>query len=1660
MQKQAVFKIKGMSRDLSESAFNSQHAYENMNMRIMATTENTLLSLVNEKGTKSLIINGLPENTILGEPVGMVTLNDEIVVFSQDFLFSTEDKQDKIYHIWLEEDTVKGELLYEGNLNFNQQYPIEGIGYYENENIKKIYWTDNLNSPRYINIATSLENRAKWTNNSFEFVKDLNLQEEIDIIKSTKEYGEFPSGVIQYVFTYYNQYGDESNIFKTSDLYYTSFESRGGSPEEKVTNSFKITLKYTDENFDHLRIYSIFRTSLDDTPIVKIVTDQPIKTKNIIRLEGENLPIPEIGGVQQVTLTDLDNLYTVNNYDGAVKPLKNQPFYVTESYGGYIPSDGFIFHIYDLEITNLNYLVDDGLKKAFYCVLSEPGPQVEVVCRRYMEVLMDVIVRRKEDDLYPEDLELKTFNWSNQIVFVDDGIKGSIIDPTRLLYIGGEKLIVGTLNQKDNTLFLGNIELKRSLISDTIKNYFLTQLENLRYTNDFKTVDSSRPTGYYNHYNSLKYNSKELKSFKYQEWYRFGVQFQHKNGKWSEPVYIGDKKNLIPIDSNFEEQSVVKLPTAELNNISSSMVNNLISNNYIKIRPVIVYPSLNDREVICQGILAPTVYNVEDRFTNSPFAQSSWFIRPNAPFDYNKSLQYNYLYTFVIGDNYSVQKGDTYTHNGETYVIYSYTYTPSIKEVVCTGLDPTQPVSTPPLSNGGLTKSSGSGSSTITFLSYSEKYIQDWENLGSTPFPSINSKWGFFDNESNFDIINCIKSGALPEFRHNHPIPSNNKRNAEIQCIWKPPTNPYISDFQETTKNTFLNENAEHFFIDQSILTFHSPDIEFDDSLSNQDSSSWKLRIVGLVPITSNIGDIDIQTSTPQFDLDSTGFYKETIGSQNISRAGSKSLMSGFFWIDKLSDATVSSNNYPWGFMVYPWHRNGSLNNAANKTDVVRPAMLEKKKLSNLKFSYHTSYYTNESIWRAEVINSQVNTGISDVVIFNSNEVSLVKIPAPLNSGLEDIIYYGNVDKIVNISRYDDVGSPIAHQSKKYGYPIIVSGENIPGDTDKKVFENGTTLNHINAATTTYTGTDSVRIKYKSSPHAVIALNYTSGGVQRVLPTIYDWNPSNPSIKWGVNFAQTTNAKPFWRNTTTGVSQEILNSPATKDNNKAVNISYGFLWMGELYNDGVTEDTRFGGKTQEALENNNWLPCGDSVELIQNQQCSVKWIEGDTFYQRYDHLKTYPFTQEDQNSVIDIISFMVETRINLDGRYDRNRGLLSNLNINPTNFNLRNKVYDQKNNFFNYRSVNSERLNLDKFPNTITWTLSKTAGELIDNWTNITLANVLDLDGDRGELRAIKRFNNELIAFQDRGISNILFNSRTQISTADGVPIEIANSNKVDGKRYISTTAGCKNKWSIVETPTGLYFIDGFGKNIYQFNGQLTNISDNHGFHSWTSSKITTDVWDPYTFKGFVTYYDRINKDVFFISKDECLAFSESLGCFTSFYNYEKVPFFANLGSRGFWLTRTKNQDDPGELVFLYGHNEGKYNHFFDAYKSYYTTVIVNQDPLNDKIFNTLEFRSDYFQDGGGIPPSYFYDPWYTFDELHTWNEYQSGKASLTTMPLNRPTNLKRKFNVWRANIPRDSTNKRDRMRSPWLYLKLMKKESEGEIGKQILHDLVVSYFI
>jgi hypothetical protein len=78
----------------------------------------------------------------------------------------------------------------------------------------------------------------------------------------------------------------------------------------------------------------------------------------------------------------------------------------------------------------------------------------------------------------------------------------------------------------------------------------------------------------------------------------------------------------------------------------------------------------------------------------------------------------------------------------------------------------------------------------------------------------------------------------------------------------------------------------------------------------------------------------------------------------------------------------------------------------------------------------------------------------------------------------------------------------------------------------------------------------------------------------------------------------------------------------------------------------------------------------------------VHETEGDTYYQRWDCLKTYPTTTEDEtNKVVDITSFMVESHKNLDERTDSNRDLY-NIMSRPENFNLFNSVYDTAPNIF------------------------------------------------------------------------------------------------------------------------------------------------------------------------------------------------------------------------------------------------------------------------------------------------------------------------------------------------------------------------------------------
>lgn len=500
----------------------------------------------------------------------------------------------------------------------------------------------------------------------------------------------------------------------------------------------------------------------------------------------------------------------------------------------------------------------------------------------------------------------------------------------------------------------------------------------------------------------------------------------------------------------------------------------------------------------------------------------------------------------------------------------------------------------------------------------------------------------------------------------------------------------------------------------------------------------------------------------------------------------------------------------------------------------------------------------------------------------------------------------------------------------------------------------------------------------------------------------------------------------------------ILPGKGSNDTGEPTN----YLILGELYRDFTGNE--YGGTDEYALQNNTFIPIGEKLPLTDIYSDGILGTEGDAYFQRWDNVKTEPYGEDCQNNVVEMISFMVETYQNIDGRYDSLRGLQNNLSTTGQRINQINPVYSQANNFITGHSLDN-KFALSNFPSQITWSNTKTPTEDIDSWTNITLASTLDMDGDKGPVRALRRLNNAIISFQDKGIAEILFNTRTQMATTQGVPVELANSGKVDGKRYVNDKSGCINKWSIIETANGVYYMDSVNSSISLLSEQSVSLSNNKGFKSWMAGKNSVNIWDPESWDTFKSFYDRSNDDVYFMDGTEALCYNEQLSEFTSFYDYAKVPVMVNLQDR---FVAVKDGS-------LWEMHEGDYGSFFGQDYPFSVEYKVTPDPYGDKTYSHVTYKADMFS-GDTLTDS-------TFDSITAWNEYQKGTELIVYSPFDI-SNMKKKFRTWRVQVPRDTinadTNKYglNRMRNPWLRLKLVKDTNLDRHERMQIYNMQLNY--
>lgn len=1371
MRKNEVHVFQGMSRDIHPKKQQAQHLWEAMNIRLTAMNGDTLLTLTNERGPQECVADDGTNYVITGKYLGHCVIDNLCIMFSVrnedcyitkielivDESADTAPQERRIGNI-----TMPTVLVASSDLNFREDHPIEAIAVYGSNSVRKVYWTDGVNQPRIINIDKTYYDINEHT---FDFTPTLMLNENVTI-KRRPVGGMFPAGVIQYAFTYYNQYLQETNIFHTSRLYYTSFEERGGSPEDKVSNSFEITIDNVDPHFDYVRIYSIMRTTLDAVPTVTRVKDIQITTQEI------------------------------------------------------------------------------GEKK-----------------------------------------------FADPINFIDTGTMGEIVDPSFLLYVGGEAVTASTMASKNNTLFLGDLTMLREEPFDNDLRMSQQDKEEIK----SNVMIHQMACNEYNQqiekqvwFNTLKEGY--CAGFKYKEYYKLGIQFQHETGKWSKPIYLCTKQQLRQpsIFQYYNDSRMdIRIPVFEWN-LTNDIWRTAGQNKYVKVRPVVVFPNLYERYVIAQGILNATVYNDADRNSALPYAQSSWFFRPL----------------------------------------------------------------------------------NVTLNQYANQ-LSTWTKV---------------------DV----------EYRHGMPLGKLPYRFAEIQGA-------EAVDFEHPDQ-----EQRIQFKVDLNLVTFHSPDVEFDDSFYNFDySPKYQVSCVGFVQWYKCYSDIDIQTETSKLESKGGGFIKGRHSND------SHILCSGLFYSDYLVKFDGGENDkyesndeqkQPVLFMVSPWNRIGSLNNDVTRPSDkgIRSAVLKSKKLSNLRIgdTYYVgingfSDYNNGIDWRAVEergydeakelsIDGQSSSGQSQQTVdmtmnfFNIDYVGVCKVKG-------DKGYYGNVDTLLTPAA--DYGVHFSNGKKTI---ISMSDYLRASFSDKVEFlhstinmpkeENGDYINnYLGTDINLYKTQDGVRMKYKSTPHLVIDLNdkyliekYGNGGQKGIQLLADILNPNAPFIDEGYN------------------GQDI------------------------------------------------WYPAGEAVDLRKPNASSVDtivWEWGDTWYQRYDCMKTYAFTLEDQNSVIEIGSFLVETRVNIDGRYDKNIGQMSNLVAMPTNFNLINPVYSQHDNFFSYSVLDDNFYKNTKYNNQITWTLGHQATADVDEWTRITLANVYDMDGTKGPITRLYSFNDQLVCFQQDAVSQILYDERVAIPSSDGVPIEIGNSSIVQGTRYFSDAIGCSNKYTVCSSPTALYFLDSMQNNLYTVTSEgVQPLSQQKGFGWYFSSNEHSQHWK--------CFYDKKYNDLYILGESDCIVYSEILGAFTSFMSYNNSATMFNIGREFYAVRQNANGDQQIWRMF-----NGGYNNFFGEYQPFYITFISNDEPLNVKQFTNIQINADLYQNNVILNNR-------LFDYINVNNEYQSARQSID-FKLCKPSFSKKKFRLWNIDIPR---NGRDRITNTWCKIELgMNPHGENstlENIKFVMHDLNVTYYI
>jgi len=169
------------------------------------------------------------------------------------------------------------------NLNMEPTTSVQIEGIIENECLNRIYFTDNVNPLRTLN----LKNKYLYELTADELNISPKAQMNQPVLNSVLS-GRLPVGVYQYAYKYVNNNGAETSMSPLSNLMHISNQPSSsyglyfGGPKGQLSgDGFSIKIYNVDTDYDNIELYALLWESLDIPPVVAKVAAKSINTDTV-----------------------------------------------------------------------------------------------------------------------------------------------------------------------------------------------------------------------------------------------------------------------------------------------------------------------------------------------------------------------------------------------------------------------------------------------------------------------------------------------------------------------------------------------------------------------------------------------------------------------------------------------------------------------------------------------------------------------------------------------------------------------------------------------------------------------------------------------------------------------------------------------------------------------------------------------------------------------------------------------------------------------------------------------------------------------------------------------------------------------------------------------------------------------------------------------------------------------------------------------------------------------------------------------------------------------------------------------------------------------------------------------------------------------------------